>query len=212
MSNLFDSCDTEEWRPVSGYEGLYEVSNFGRVRSLPHMQRGGRGNPLRSYGGKYLKSVTPRGGYPRVSLSKGGIVREDSIHVLVCTAFHGPKPVDKDLVAHSDGDPSNANARNLRWATFKENEADKLRHGRRPLGEEVHGSKLIPEIVTKIRAQHGSCGEIAEKFGVSKSTIWEIRTGHTWAHLNGAPVPVPRRRRVKQQSYQAECTIAPPPL
>lgn len=126
----------ENWRPVLGYEGLYEVSSLGRVRSLDRVvvlrDEAGTVWQRRTYSGQVLRQQPHIAVYPQVKLSKNGRIVNRFVHVLVCEAFHGPRP-DEMQAAHYDGDRNNARAENLRWATRAENEADKLRHygGRR---------------------------------------------------------------------------------
>jgi len=174
---------SERWLPVVGYEGLYEVSDLGRVRSLVRYLRGGRGAPLRAYGGGILAQNPRGGGYPGVSLSKDGKVVTRLVHILVCTAFYGPKPADKDVVAHNDGDPANPKASNLRWATHQENEADKIRHGTKLLGEDTNNVKLTEPEVLLIRTMSGSIDKLAPIFGVDRTTIADVRSRRTWRHV-----------------------------
>jgi hypothetical protein len=105
-----------EWRPVVGWEGLYDVSSDGRVRSL---RRGGRELKLSAHYSGYL-SV-------RLSLANVGVTR--LIHHLVAEAFIGPRP-DGMQVCHWDDDPSNNGAGNLRYATPRDNQLDAVRNGR----------------------------------------------------------------------------------
>lgn len=110
----------ELWRPVPGWP--YEASSWGRVR------RTVTGRILRPY-------RNPRFGYMSVKLSRAGRTKGFTIYQLVCLAFHGPKPTPRHEVAHWDGSKTNDRATNLRWATKKENEQDKLRHGTSRLGK-----------------------------------------------------------------------------
>ena len=100
----------ETWKPVIGYEGLYEVSDYGCVRSL---QRNGYKRI------KYLKLGKEKG-YFRASLCVGGIIYKKFVHRLVYEAFVGPIP-DGLEIDHIDGMPSNNELSNLRVATKKEN-------------------------------------------------------------------------------------------
>lgn len=111
----------EHWLPVPGYEGLYEVSDRGRVRSLPRLTASGR------LGGRVLR---PRivDGYLRVNLSKDGVAQSRKIHQLVAEAFLGPCPPGLEI-RHLDGNSKNNAIWNLAYDTRSENMLDKVRHG-----------------------------------------------------------------------------------
>lgn len=110
---------SESWRPVAGYERLYEVSDLGRIRSLPRSKTAGR----------VLKQMCNKQGYCQVSLSRDGVRRNAFVHVVVAAAFHGPRPHHL-VTRHLDGDPSNNKAPNLVYGTESENALDRIRHGR----------------------------------------------------------------------------------
>lgn len=173
----------EEWRPIPGYEREYEASNLGRIRSLRRIITNTR-NITRPYGGKVLVQNT-FGPMALVTLSKHNHVTTHSVHALVCVAFHGPKPADKALVAHWDGDPLNNRAENLRWATHRENEDDKRRHGREASGERNPAVKLTTEQVAEIRRRYvkkyGAVAALAREFGVSSTQICDIVKGRCWS-------------------------------
>lgn len=120
---------TEEWRPVIGWEGLYEVSDLGRVRSLPRRVIGGGYGGEAIRGGRMLNPIVDTGDYRFVALSNGG-KRKLSVHSLVAAAFIGPRPTPKHEVRHLDGDPSNNTLANLAYGTGAENWDDRRRHGR----------------------------------------------------------------------------------
>lgn len=122
-----------EWRPVAGFEGLYVVSNTGRVRSLP--RSGTRRD--RMYGGHDLKPARQISGHLAVSLSHDNQGHTQSVHVLVCEAFHGPRPEGSE-VRHLNGNPADNRALNLVWGTRSENELDKVRHGTHHLARKTH--------------------------------------------------------------------------
>lgn len=109
----------ERWLPVPGFEGLYEVSNHGRVRS--RRRKGSRGGILRA---------SPDGfGYPLVGFYRGGRrVAARRVHSLVAQVFIGPMPEGHE-VRHLDGDPSNCRVANLSYGTRLMNMADQRWHG-----------------------------------------------------------------------------------
>lgn len=116
----------ERWLPVVGYDGLYEVSDRGRVRSLDRIVRNGKG--VRVAPGMMLTPYTSRNNYPRVSLKRNGKAKSARVHVLVLEAFVGPRP-DGMVACHNDGTHSNNNVTNLRWGTYTDNNRDMVKHG-----------------------------------------------------------------------------------
>lgn len=132
------STESEVWKPVLGYEGYYEVSNFGRVRSLPRMAtRRGKG-PI-PVAGKVLSAYTHTG-YPAVNLCVNGSHHRRPIHILVCEAWHGPCPEGLEC-RHLDDDKDNATPANLRWGTRSENMHDRIRNGIDPNQRKTHCPK-----------------------------------------------------------------------
>lgn len=116
----------EQWLPVVGFEGAYEVSDLGRVRSLARVVI--RSNGIRqSVSQRVLKHHIGSNGYPSIALHRGGQTTH-LIHVLVLTAFVGPRPID-NRCRHLDGDKLNSRLSNLAWGTCSENELDKAVHG-----------------------------------------------------------------------------------
>jgi hypothetical protein len=118
----------EIWLPVPGYEGLYSVSNMGRVRSedriTPHPLHG----PQR-HRGRILRPSASDKGYLNVSLSKLGKIRCLTIAPTVCRIFNGPPPSDEHEVNHKSGKKENNCADNLEWVTASENKRHALRLG-----------------------------------------------------------------------------------
>ena len=113
----------EEWRPVVGYEGRYEVSNLGRVRSLDHKVKTSNytgGQWSRIYPGKVLTPSRGRGDYLIVHLCKDNKPSNFAVHRLVAIAFV-PNQYNKPHIDHIDGDRHNNHADNLRWCTCREN-------------------------------------------------------------------------------------------
>lgn len=118
----------EQWRPVVGFEGLYEVSNCGRVRSLDRLVKSSLGRKRKS-AGRILKPWTSnRGGYLVLKLAKDSEKRKALVQVLVLEAFVGPRP-DGMVCCHNDGDATNNHLSNLRWDTYSANNHDLVKHG-----------------------------------------------------------------------------------
>lgn len=103
----------EVWLPVKGYEGLYEISNYGRVKSLPKI----RGRALSEE--KLLKTRITNG-YVMVGLRKNGKLFNASVHRLIAQAFI-PNPECKPQINHIDGNKQNNSVNNLEWCTASEN-------------------------------------------------------------------------------------------
>lgn len=105
----------EEWRDIKGYEGLYQVSNFGRVRSLNRMDSIGRQRQ-----GRILKPSSNEWGYPHVVLSKNGKHKTVRVHRLVAIAFL-PNPDNLPEVNHKDENKYNNHVNNLEWCNHQYN-------------------------------------------------------------------------------------------
>lgn len=117
----------EEWLPIKGYEGLYEISNLGVIRSLDRIaQRKDRwgGDTSVSVKGRVLRPIKMKNGYLSVSLSKDGYAKNFLIHRLVASAFI-PNEDTKMTVNHKNENKADNRAENLEWMTLPEN----LRYG-----------------------------------------------------------------------------------
>lgn len=175
----------ERWLPVVGYEGLYEVSDHGRVRSLVKRTAGRRERVLRVP--RMLKATKRApGNYMVVGLvPRGGAVKTMYLHRVVLTAFVGPAP-PRHQAAHGDGIRENCRLDNLRWATAKENCADKAAHGTKLVGESLVWAKLTEDQVRAIRSKprtNQSYRDQAESLGVSWQAVAKVATGATWKHV-----------------------------
>lgn len=130
MSSLDDSSATEQWRPIPGYEGVYEVSDIGRVRSLDRVVAYANGGS-RLHPGKLLRQWAPMGqnGYKQTCLCRFNKRRFVSIHRLVLLAFVGPCPEGMEA-CHGNDIPDDNRLSNLRWDTRKANVSDRVRRYR----------------------------------------------------------------------------------
>lgn len=166
----------EEWRPIKGLEGHYEVSNTGKVRGL------------RS--GKVLSPFVSNCGYHMVCLCTGFKTRKGFlIHRLVAETFI-PNPLCKSQVNHIDGDKGNNAVSNLEWTTPKENTYHAYKVGlRHTYGSGSPNAKLSEEDVREIKRlyskgikQYGY-RSLAKKYGVSHKTIYSVIKNITWREV-----------------------------
>jgi hypothetical protein len=170
------STETEHWLPAVGWEGLYEVSDMGRVRSLPRQTTRG------VLGGQERKPVVDGWGRPKVNLSIQGHSRCRYISALVAEAFIGPRPPGSHC-CHGDGNPANNHLPNLRWDTPARNEADKRLHGTALLGERHHSAKLTETQVRAIRSDSRPQEIIAAEYGIKQPHVSDIKRRLKWAHV-----------------------------
>jgi hypothetical protein len=108
---------TEIWKDIKGYEGYYQVSNLGNVKSLD--RKLWNGFVFHEVKGKVMKVRTEKDGYLRCNLSKNGKMKDGRIHRLVAEAFI-PNPKNKPTVNHNNTDVTDNSVTNLEWATHKE--------------------------------------------------------------------------------------------
>ena len=181
-----DSIVTERWLPVVGHEGLYEVSDQGRVKSLerrvPHPSIGSQ-----AIHEKILRPGSGTQGHQLVRPCVDGYARSRWVHQLVLEAFIGPCPPGMEC-CHDDGDSSNNVASNLRWDTCTSNMADRAKHGTSNRGEQNGRSRVTEDQVRQIRVlcEHSDLTqkEIGEMYGASPSVISQINTGRSWVWLD----------------------------
>jgi hypothetical protein len=170
----------ETWAQIKGFEGIYEVSTLGRVRSLDRPQRV-RGNGISLQKGQILKQWK-QGSYMYCDLRKPGIRQKARVHVVVLETFNCSRP-DGMVACHNNGDSTDNRLSNLRWGTYKENSKDKILHGTHRYGELCGKSKLTEAQAIAILESAKSNREIAKDFGVCSATVSHIKTGRNWPHL-----------------------------
>jgi hypothetical protein len=171
---------TEAWKPIPGWEGFYEASSMGRIRSLKRPGKTQFG--IRQNGGKILKQIPHNNGYLVVNMTANGKRKQELVHKLVLEAFVGSRP-DGMEACHNNGNRHDPRVENLRWDTRKANHADKLDHGTWQGGEASGTSKLTESAVIEIRQSDQSINEIAAKYGVSRGCIEKAKYRQTWRHL-----------------------------
>jgi hypothetical protein len=144
----------ERWLPISGWETHYEISDLGRIRTVPRRVpcKGGKTRQIRAR----IRRPSPTNcGYLTITLSRGQEVRHASVHPLVLEAFVGPRPPGMEC-CHTDGDKTNNALSNLRWDTKKANELDAIRIGKRPDPNRTHcrvGHELTEDNLYFIKAK-----------------------------------------------------------
>lgn len=164
----------ERWRPVVGFEGLYEVSDLGRVRSLDRTvwcEGPVKGRYPSFKKGRVLRPGPMASGHLSVVL--GREAGSKTIHSLVATAFIGPCPAGLE-VRHLDGNPANNKLGNLEYSTRSRNTQDKKWHN----GATTY--KLAPKDVFDIRRRlgpHGMGARLAREYAVAQGTISNIKLG-----------------------------------
>lgn len=167
----------EQWREIEDYEGLYQVSTFGRVRSLKR----------KTTKGKIVKQMF-RNRYLFADLSKNGYRKSYSVGRLVALS-HIPNPLNKPWVNHIDGNTKNNHVDNLEWCTPSENMQHAFDTGlKKPTrGEDNPRAKLTTEKVKQIRAWyatgHWRVTALGRAFGVSHQAISDIIKRKKWKHI-----------------------------
>lgn len=162
----------EIWKPVVGYEGHYEVSDLGQVRSLDRLDaRGWR------ISGRILRPATDSKGYLQIGLWLDG-QKSFKVQRLVLAAFVGPCPDGREA-AHGNGVRIDNRLVNLRWATQEENEADKWIHGTMPTNSALCAGDI--DRIFDLHANRCTKVAIANRFGVTDTCIRNILNGKRWA-------------------------------
>lgn len=189
--------DKEVWRWVVGYEGLYMVSNKGRVMSVPRIKQ----TKNRRYGksGMEIAHHDNGNGYRILTLSRDGVHDQRSVHRLVAEAFI-PNPSNLPEVNHKDGDKANNQVENLEWVTKSEN----MQHASRELDALGFNRTLTEEQVIAIRNDARTEREIGNEYGLAQSVINRIRVGKTYKSYGG---PIQKVGRSKQRKLTREQVI-----
>ncbi len=184
---------TETWKDIKGYEGLYKVSNFGRIKSLA------RKLTLKLVGSRWGKSYVrirtvqeiirkqqEHRGHWMITLSENGKRKGFSTHRLVLDAFVGPCPEGMEC-CHNDGNGLNNHVDNLRWDTAKANGQDRIKHGTSNAGSTHAMAKLTEELVKQMRLFHKSgkftIRELSEIYETSYCQVSQIVHRKIWKHV-----------------------------
>ena len=157
------------WKSVVGYEGLYAVSDTGKVKSVKR-------NMIR-------KTKITHDGRESIALSKNNKTKYHFIHRLMLGAFTG---TTGEQANHLDGNPLNNNLENLEWSNQKDNMRHAVINGLRPRGETHPMAKFTEEQVIEIRTLFDigvGAGLLIFRFGLSKSQFYKIISKQAWGHI-----------------------------
>ena len=195
INSLSDTLllEGEVWKPVLGWEGLYSVSNMGRVRrEVREVVHSNQATSFRMrYPAKVLKAHCDSRGYPQVALNGKRFKKKRRVarvHRLVAEAFL-PNPEDKPQVNHMNSDVLDARVDNLEWCTASENQLHAYHHGgKTPMigggnGNSKYDEDLIKKIYLSAKSREESQEKIGQRYGVPQITVSNILTKKTWSHI-----------------------------
>ena len=156
----------EIWKDIKDYEGLYQISNYGNVKSLPKERRNRRGVYIQKE--KLLSLTNTSTGYKKVELVKDGKRKGFKVHRLVAQAFI-PNPDEKPQVNHIDGDKTNNYVDNLEWVTASENSIHAYNTGLNSNKKELNENEIVSMYMNGTTKE-----DIAKQYGVSNAVIKRI--------------------------------------
>ena len=178
--------EIENWRPVTGLEGIYEVSNFGRIRSLDRIEIMKNG-VARPRAGRIIHPNIKANGYYCFHFSINGKTKEMSVHRAVGEAFI-PNPLNLPCINHKDGNKLNNNVENLEWCTYRYNNTYDNRVERSVMSRNCRKVKKLSLDGTLIN-EYRSCNAAAVANGIRNSNLYQtlhsnqrIRGGFVWKY------------------------------
>lgn len=174
MENEVLALPAECWRWVTGFEGLYQVSTRGRVRSVDRWIIGKDGKK-QFYEGRILKPFRDKGGYLTVTLCRNGKPRAFRVHRMVLEVWGDGNPENKPQAHHRDENKENCAVENLSWASAKENANFGTRNKR------IAGSMLNGKLSKAVEAIDPSTGEVVLEFPSAKEAE---RNGFDSGHIS----------------------------
>ena len=174
----------EIWKDIPEWEGIYQVSNYGRIKRVAGSPHTKKERILKPY-------WTGQGRYAKVTLMANGRRVQRQVHRLVMLAFVGDHPFEVD---HDDDDKWNNALWNLEYTTHQENVRRAAQAGLLPRGEQHPHAKLtatqVMEIYMHLRKGFYTHKHLAKMYGVTPGTIAVISQGRTWKHIPKPPPPI----------------------
>ncbi len=174
-----------KWKNIPNYEGCYQITKKGKVRSVDRYVKT-YGGGLTKIKGRILKASHKGDVYPRVVLTIDNNPKNFRVHRLVMLTFVGPCPEGQEVM-HLDGDPGNPKLKNLRYGSKSCNAAFKVDHGTHLCGEDMGNARFTEKQVLNVRAFHKlgvlNYSEIARLLDTSPSVINNIVNRKSWRHI-----------------------------
>lgn len=184
---MVDLFENEEWRDVQGYVGLYQISSFGRVKSLA--RKIDHGQYIEDRGDVIMTPFLNKNGYFTVMLHKNRKKKQHRIHQMVARAFI-PNPLGKEMINHIDCNTLNNRVDNLEWCTNSENQIHAMKNGLKvDFGANHPNSKLTEDDIRFIRSHYKfrdtvyNTRSLAEMFGVSHGIISRVISGKSYKNV-----------------------------
>ena len=170
------------WKDIKGFEGIYQISDSGEVRSLPRYFK--NHSKLQFLQGRILKPCICGKGYYRVCLCKDGVVHEVYIHRLVAEHYIN-NTNNCAVVNHIDGNKLNNKVDNLEWLTYSQNNQHAYDTSLKARGAGYYNSKLSEQDVREIliNGKYTTYQNIANKYNVSKATVRDVLNRKTWKYI-----------------------------
>lgn len=176
----------EIYRDISGYEGIYQISNLGNIKRLEYQRYNKLTKTYSNYKEHYLKPLLSVRGYKVVSLCKNGVVKLNPVHRLVAETFI-ENLCNYNCVNHIDGDKTNNKVDNLEWCTYKENSQHAYRTGLNGRGKKVKQYDLNGKYIATYRSTNNA----SNKTGISQGNIYMCCVGkrtmagnYIWKFIN----------------------------
>ncbi len=166
----------EEWKDIPEFEGIYQVSNLGRIRSLDRTFISKKDKRTWHIAGTIGTPALKSTGYPHKRFKHNGFIKGYIIHRLIAQLFI-PNPLNLPEVNHKDGIKTNNKVDNLEWVTQRENMRHAAKSGLLP-------RKLTPEQVIQIRKDFKNGkhkNDLSKEYKVTVPCIHSLVTGRTWS-------------------------------
>lgn len=188
----------EIWKSIPEFEGYYEASSLGRIRSLDVIRTAPNGGEWVKKGQILKPRVINDFGHLGVKLSVNGVKCDRTVHYLAATAFHGERP-EGLLIRHLDGRPSNNAPSNLAYGTQVDNMADAIAHDTVEFGERRYNAKLTNEVVIAIRIKKSEGAlnkDLAAEYGLRES----LQKVGAFASIEPGSLPATDPERLRDQA------------
>jgi len=172
--------EVECWLPVVGYEGLYEVSNLGKIKCLTHTVFKENHRQKKLVLPEKLLKIYVNTGYYCTHLQKNKIRKTLKVHRIVCSAYNPKENMDKLVVNHINGNTLDNRNVNLEFVTYQEN----TNHAYQVLNKKTKLSKdQVLSLKKELNTLDYTNVYLSKKYNVSVGTIISIKKNKTWSHV-----------------------------